>query len=85
MEGDIPDESQKAFLLKKFPDLVFLEDEWEVGHVRIWLNSQMPTMGKPHIDPQCVFAYCDKYDLDRVDTLEFVREINMEAYRGERS
>jgi len=45
----------------------------------------MPTMGTPHIDPQCVFAYCDKYSLDRVDTLELIGEINMEAYSGKRS
>jgi len=71
--------------LKKFPDLVFLESDWERVHVRIWLNSLMPTMGTPYVDPQCVFAYCDKYELDRVETLEMIREMNMEAYRGERS
>lgn len=79
LDDDVPDESQKEFLQKKFPNLVFLESDWERIHIRIWINSRLPVMGGVYIDPQTVFTYCKEYGLNKIETLETVREMQSEA------
>lgn len=50
--------------------------------IRIWSMSRIAGFSSVYIDPHTVFAYCDKYDLDRVDTLEMAKHIQMEVDSG---
>ena len=79
VKGDVPDERKKAFLKKKFPSLVFLESEWERLHIRIWANSRVYGMDRVHIDAQTVFVYAEEFGLNKVETLELIREIEGEV------
>ena len=85
LNGDAPDESQKDFLLKKFPNLVFLEDDLERFYFNVWRNSRRVGFSTVEIDPMVVFKYATKYDMDEIDTLEIVNYINTEAENGKKS
>ena len=85
MLGDTPDIEQKAFLQKRFPNIVFLESDWEILHVRVWLNSVVPGMVNSTVCPNTVFAYCDEFGLEKIETLEFIKHVNMEANSVKRS
>lgn len=88
LDSEIPEldpdrdvEKQKEFYQRKY-GLVFLEDEWSLWHIRVWAYSREQSIFGVNISSAVVFAYAEKFDMDAIDTLEFIKQIEREANSG---
>lgn len=77
-------EKQKSFYERKY-GLVFLDDEWSLWHIRVWLNAREPSFGGVTIDRETIWRYADKWGMDDIETLEMIKLIEREAGNGEKS
>jgi len=71
-DGDI--QAQKEYLSKKY-GVVWLDDTYEEFLVRVWANSIVNNGFGSFVDTARVFAYADRYKLDRVELLEDIEYI----------
>lgn len=79
MRGENPSVDEKEFLAKQFPDLVFLESEWEFLHIRIWINSRTDAGFGAYVNAETVYMYCENFGLNKVETIEVINQINQGA------
>jgi hypothetical protein len=62
--------------------IVFVTDEWSLWHIRVWANSRVSNGFGVSVDPQVVFEYARKWDMDTIQTLEMARRIERSVADG---
>jgi hypothetical protein len=66
---------QRAYFEKR--EIVFLNDEWEVFIINIWLNALTSFgMGTREINPIVVYQYAEDYGMNKSDTFDVIKQIS---------
>lgn len=73
-------EQQRAYYEQK--GIVFVDDEWSLWHIRVWMNAREMNGFGVSINADVVFRYADKFEMDDIETLERVKHIQRGADDG---
>lgn len=66
-------EEQQEYYRRK--GIVFLDDEWSLWHIRVWVYSREVSGVGTSINADIVFRYAHRWGMGDIETLERVKHI----------